>query len=399
MRKRLGIRDIKALEPGQVILDTAVTGFGARRQKGTAVVYFLFYRSAQSRQRWFTLGKHGSPWTPDSARTEAKRLLGRVAAGEDPASTKEAHRKALTMAELCDQYLADAEAGRVLKRSGIAKKASTLAGDKSRIARHIKPLVGTLAITAFTRQDAERLLHDVAEGKGPAIGGKGVASRTLGLLGAIFAYAIRKGLRSDNPVHGTPRFADGRRERRLSDAEYGMLGEALRKAEKLAFWPSAIAATRLIALTGWRRSEALGLQWNELDLTRRTATLGDTKSGRSIRPLSRAACDVLHGQPRGPNSLVFAAVRGNNGSDTFKRQFQRIAKLGGLPSAISAHTLRHSFVSVAADLGFSELIIAGMVGHKAPRSITAHYAHLSADRALLGAADATSNRIRQLMRA
>jgi integrase len=399
MRKRIGIRDIKALKPGQVIWDTAVTGFGARRQKGTAVVYFLFYRSAQNRQRWFTLGKHGSPWMPDTARTEAKRLLGLVAAGQDPASSKLAHRKALTVGELCDQYLADAVAGRVLKRSGVAKKVSTLAGDKSRIARHIKPLVGTLAITAFTPQDSERLLHDIAEGKGLATGGKGVASRCLGLLGAIFAYAIRKGLRSDNPVHGTPRFADGRRERRLSDAEYGMLGEALRKAEKLAFWPSAIAATRLIALTGWRRSETLGLQWNELDLTRRTATLGDTKSGRSIRPLSRAACDVLHGQPRGPNSLVFAAVRGKNGSDTFKRQFRRIAKLGGLPSDVSAHTLRHSFVSVAADLGFSELIIAGMVGHKAPRSITAHYAHLSADRALLGAADATSNRIRELMRA
>jgi integrase len=399
MRKRIGIRDIKALKPGQVIWDTAVTGFGARRQKGTAVVYFLFYRSAQNRQRWFTLGKHGSPWMPDTARTEAKRLLGLVAAGQDPASSKQAHRKALTVGELCDQYLADAVAGRVLKRSGVAKKVSTLAGDKSRIARHIKPLVGTLAITAFTPQDSERLLHDIAEGKGLATGGKGVASRCLGLLGAIFAYAIRKGLRSDNPVHGTPRFADGRRERRLSDAEYGMLGEALRKAEKLAFWPSAIAATRLIALTGWRRSETLGLQWNELDLTRRTATLGDTKSGRSIRPLSRAACDVLHGQPRGPNSLVFAAVRGKNGSDTFKRQFRRIAKLGGLPSDVSAHTLRHSFVSVAADLGFSELIIAGMVGHKAPRSITAHYAHLSADRALLGAADATSNRIRELMRA
>jgi integrase len=398
MRKRIGIRDIKALKPGQVIWDTAVTGFGARRQKGTAVVYFLFYRSAQNRQRWFTLGKHGSPWMPDTARTEAKRLLGLVAAGQDPASSKLAHRKALTVGELCDQYLADAVAGRVLKRSGVAKKVSTLAGDKSRIARHIKPLVGTLAITAFTPQDSERLLHDIAEGKGLATGGKGVASRCLGLLGAIFAYAIRKGLRSDNPVHGTPRFADGRRERRLSDAEYGMLGEALRKAEKLAFWPSAIAATRLIALTGWRRSETLGLQWNELDLTRRTATLGDTKSGRSIRPLSRAACDVLHGQPRGPNSLVFAAVRGKNGSDTFKRQFRRIAKLGGLPSDVSAHTLRHSFVSVAADLGFSELIIAGMVGHKAPRSITAHYAHLSADRALLGAADATSNRIHKLMR-
>jgi integrase len=320
MRKRIGLRDIAALQPGDPPLwDSMVTGFGARRQKGEARTYFLFYRTAEGRQRWHTIGRHGAPWTPDTARGEARRILGEVAGGKDPAASKREARKALTITELCDQYLADAVAGRVLKRSGVAKKTSTLAGDKSRIARHIKPLVGSLAVTAFTRQDAEHLLHDVAEGKGPAIGGKGVASRTLGLLGAIFAYAIRKGLRSDNPVHGTPRFADGRRERRLSDAEYGMLGEALRKAEKLAFWPSAIAATRLIALTGWRRSEALGLQWNELDLTRRTATLGDTKSGRSIRPLSRAACDVLHGQPRGPNSLLFAAVRGKNGSDTFKR--------------------------------------------------------------------------------
>jgi len=400
MRKRIGIRDIKALRPGQVIWDAVVRGFGARRQKSEAIVYFLFYRSAQRRQRWFTLGKHGSPWTPDSARSEARRLLGRVAAGEDPANTKEAHRKTLTVAELCDRYFADAEAGRVLKRNGVAKKASTLAADKSRIARHLKPLVGSLVVTAFTRQDAERLLYDIAEGKGATKGGKGVASRSLGLLGAVFTYGIRRGLcsRSDNPVHGTPRFADSRRERRLNDAEYGMLGNALMKAEKLAVWPPAIAAARFIALTGWRRSEALGLQWNELDLTRRTATLGDTKSGRSIRPLSQATCDLLQSQARGPNSLVFAPVRGKNGSDTFKRQFRRIAKLGGLPSDISAHTLRHSFVSVAADLGFSELIIAGMIGHKALRSMTARYAH-AADNALLGAADATSNRIRQLMKA
>jgi integrase len=396
MKTRIGIRNIKALEPGQVIWDAIVSGFGARRQKGTAVVYFLFYRSAQGRrQRWFTIGKHGSPWTPDTARTEAKRLLGLVAAGKDPASTKEAHRKALTIAELCDQYLADAAAGRVLKRSGVAKKTSTLAGDKSRVARHIKPLVGTLAITAFTRQDAERLIHDIAEGKGSALGGKGVASRTLGLLGAIVAYAIRKGLRPDNPVHGTLRFADGRRERRLSDAEYGLLGEGLRKAEKQGFWPPAIAAARFIALTGWRKGEALGLRWDELDLMRRTATLGDTKTGRSIRPLSKATCDLLQRQPRGTNPLVFAGAHGGNGGDTFKRQFKRTAALGGVPADISAHTLRHSFVSVAADLDFSDLTIGALVGHRG-RSMTSRYAH-GADAVLLAAADRVAQQISSLM--
>src|SRR5215471_15910939 len=112
------------------------------------------------------IARHGSPWTPDSARTEARRLLGLVAAGGDPASAKEAHRKAVTIAELCDQYFADAVAGRVLKRSGVAKKPSTLAGDKSKLERHIKPLVGRLAVSAFTPQDAERLLHNIAEAKG-----------------------------------------------------------------------------------------------------------------------------------------------------------------------------------------------------------------------------------------
>jgi integrase len=397
MRKRIGIRDIKALQPGQVIWDAAVTGFGARRQKSDAIVYFVFYRSAQRRQRWFSLGKHGAPWTPDTARSEARRLLGRVAAGEDPANTKEAHRKTLTVAELCDRYFADAETGRVLKRNGVSKKASTLAADKSRIARHLKPLVGSLVVTAFTRQDAERLLYDIAEGRGATKGGKGVASRSLSLLGAVFTYGIRRGLcsRLDNPVHGTPRFADSRRERRLSDKEYGLLGEGLRKAAKEGEWPPAIAAARLIALTGWRRGEALGLRWDELDLERRTATLGDTKTGRSMRPLSQAACDLLQRQPRGPNALVFAGAHGGNGSDTFKRQFRRVAAFGGLPADISAHTLRHAFVSVAADLGFSDLTIGALVGHRG-RSVTSRYAH-GADAVLLAAADKVATHIAELM--
>ena len=92
MRKgeKIGQRHIKALQPGQVVWDTAVIGFGARRQRSEAVSYFVFYRTAEGRQRWHTIGRHGAPWVPDSARDKARRLLGDVARGADPAGVKKA---------------------------------------------------------------------------------------------------------------------------------------------------------------------------------------------------------------------------------------------------------------------------------------------------------------------
>jgi len=141
-RKRIGQRHIRALRPGQVVWDSAVIGFGARRQRSEVVSYFVFYRTAEGRQRWQTIGRHGAPWVPDTARDEARRLRGDVARGEDPAGKKQAIRKAVTVGELCDRYMTDAKAGLVLTRFGEAKKASTLAIDEGRIARHIKPVLG-----------------------------------------------------------------------------------------------------------------------------------------------------------------------------------------------------------------------------------------------------------------
>jgi Arm DNA-binding domain len=107
---QIGKRDIAALQPGQVIWDGAISGFGARRQVGT-VSYMLIYRTAEGRQRWHTIGRHGSPWTPDTARREAKRLLGSVAGGLDPAALKKAKRSAQSVAELCDWTRSDAPEG------------------------------------------------------------------------------------------------------------------------------------------------------------------------------------------------------------------------------------------------------------------------------------------------
>jgi integrase len=366
----------------------------------------VFYRTAEGRQRWHTIGRHGAPWTPETARKEAQRILGQVAGGGDPAGDKGAVRKVATVAELCDRYLEDAEGGRLLTRRRTAKKTSTLATDRGRIERHIKPVLGMLKVTAVRREDIERFLYAVAGGEtatriktnkkgglANVTGGRGTATRTVGLLGAIFTYALRQNLRADNPVHGVTRFADGKRARRLTDEEYAILGRSLRQSED-AVWPAAVAVVRFLALTGWRRGEVLSLKWQWLDLSRRTATLPDTKSGQSLRPLSVDSCRIIENLPR-HGEFVFPATRGHGIMSGFPKIWARIVRRGGVPSDLTPHVLRHSFASLAADLGFSEPTIAALIGH-ASHSVTSRYVH-SADAVLLAAADTVAERIALLM--
>jgi integrase len=223
-------------------------------------------------------------------------------------------------------------------------------------------------------------------------GGQGAASRTVGLLGAIFDFAVRSGLRSDNPVAGVRRFADGRRDRRLSDGEYRKLGAGLGSSSCL--WPYAISATRFLALTGWRSGEVLNLRWNDVDLQLRLARLPDTKTGASMRPLSMAAVELLINQSR-VGELVFPSTSDGRVMSGYPSFFKQIRRAGNLPKDITPHVLRHSFASVAADLEYSELTIGALIGHRGS-SITARYTH-RADAVLLTAADTIAARILQLM--
>ena len=217
MGKRITKRLIDALKPGQIIWDVAPRGFGIRCQKASKV-FFLKARIA-GEQVWLTIGPFGSTWTVEKARTRAEVLLGNIAGGKDPREERDERKIDMNVTGLCDLYFAEGCA---------TKKVSTLVTDKGRIERHIKPLIGRKKVRAVSRGDVERLMQDIAIGKtaadiktgprGRAIvkGGKATATKTVSLLGAIFAFAVNRGMRPDNPAHGIATYKSRKRERFLS---------------------------------------------------------------------------------------------------------------------------------------------------------------------------------------
>ena len=121
MRGKITKRSVDALKPAAdgaeaVLWDSELKGFGVRVQRGGAKSYVLHYRAGTGRGaplRKLTIGRHGSPWTPETARKEAKTLLGMIEDGADPAADKMARREAPTIAELAERFLAEhAEAKR-----------------------------------------------------------------------------------------------------------------------------------------------------------------------------------------------------------------------------------------------------------------------------------------------
>ena len=220
-------RTVDALQAGerdQYLWDSGLAGFGLKVTPAGGKTYLVQYRigGRKGRTRRVSIGRHGSPWTADQARKEAKRLLGEVGAGRDPAEERTKARHDPTVAELCELYLSE---------GCVTKKPSTLAIDRSNIERHIKPLLGNKKVRTIRRADIERFQQDVAKGKtaidtrtgphGRAIvtGGKGTAARVVAVLGAIFTFAIRRDLRPDNPVRGVKLYKGEKRERFLSAAE------------------------------------------------------------------------------------------------------------------------------------------------------------------------------------
>lgn len=417
---KLTKRAVDAITPGPartIWYDTELKGFGLKVEPSGVMTWIVEYRAGAGGRaaikRRLTLGKAGA-LAPDEARLFAKDTLAKVHAGEDPAATKASTRAAKSVAELCDQYLRDAEAGNVIGRRGTVKKASTLISDRGRIERHIKPLLGKKLVRDLSRGDIERFLRDVANGKtaadirtkkrGRAIvtGGKGTATRTVRLLGGILTYAIEQGMRADNPTQGVRKFADGQGIRHLSTDELARLGAALREAETIGLpWnvkndgPSkhlpkqdadrrskislhAVAAIRLLILTGCRLGEILTLQWANVDLERGLLMLPDSKTGAKAVVIGAPAMEVLASVPRieGCDFVIAGDKPGQPRSD-LKRPWVMIRRAAGLDN-VRLHDLRHTYASHGAAAGMGLTVVGRLLGH-ADVKTTNRYSHFDAD--------------------
>jgi integrase len=354
-RVKLTKRAIDARKPTAgryTVWDTDISGFGLRVAPTGERVYVLKYRLG-GQQRWYTIGRHGSPWTPESARQKAKELLGDVAKAIEPAVKRDADRRAITISELCDLYLAEGAAH---------KKASTLKADRGRINHHLKPLLGRKRVNTVTRADIERLLIDVSAGKTAAPepkkserpagsiarGGQGVAAQCVALMGTLLAFAVERGIRPDNPARGVKKPPVRKLEQFLSEKEIARLAGALDEEAQATGNSYPAAAIKLLLLTGCRRSEILHLEWQHVDVERQCLWLPDSKTGAKVVYLNAPALMLLQELPRieGNPHVIAGALRAESlvGID---KVWLRVRKKAVLPG-VRLHDLRHSFASVGA---------------------------------------------------
>lgn len=406
---KLTKRAVDAQSPpgkGQTFLwDGEIRGFGVRIVPSGLKTFVVQYRNVEGRTRRMAIGRYGV-MTLEQARDQAKINLGAIAGGADPAAAKASSREAIIVSEVCDWYLAEAQAGRILGRRHRPIKTSTLAMDRSRIETHIKPLLGRRQVRALKLGDIEAMQSDITDGKtakprgvgpgGAATGGAGVAARTVSTLQSLFAHALRLDVIASNPTVGVRKRTGRKKERRLSLAEIKMLGEAMRAAERNCEHPVALAGVRMLLLTGFRISEVQGMKRDWLHADKGYVHFPDTKSDGQVRVIGPRAADHAARQSVRKNCTYVFPSDINDGHFTATKSCLARLCAAAKIEGVTPHTLRHTFGSVAGDLGFSELTIAALLGHAA-RGVTQGYIHI--DEALKLAATRTSDEIAVLLEA
>jgi integrase len=400
------------------IWDSEVRGFGLMVTARGTRTYVVQYRTPEGRSRRITIGRHGSPWTPDDARQKAMEILRGVRQGIDPLDTKIAARAALTVAELADLYLRE---GPMAKPN---KKPRSWETDRSCIERHINPLIGSKIAKSLMKLDVSRFQADVASGKtakdektgirGRAIvrGGKGIAARSLAVLSAILSFAEDHGVVASNPAKGVHPYRGRPRERFLTEAEVKSISRALEVLERESAIPAvASVAIRLLMLTGCRKNEILSLKWEYVDFERHCLRLPDSKTGAKIIPVAVAPLAILSELPRS-STWVLPACKGHGHYVGLQKHWEIVRRRACalMPSNsamktfrgtmsnlenVRLHDLRHSFASFAVMNGAPLYMVGKLLGHKQTRT-TEIYAHAAED-PLRATAELATRRIANAM--
>jgi len=319
------------------IWDDRVIGLGARRQRN-GCFYYLRYRH-NGAQLMKSIGRHGSPWTPETARTEAKRLLGVLATGADPFAQPIA---AETFGAEIERYLARKQA--VLRPRAYVEAVRYLR-------KHSAPL-HKLPLSEIDRRTIAQTLGQIEDRSGPAARNRGRSA-----LSAMFSWLIHEGLIDVNPVAGTAKADEGgSRERVLSPEELRSLWR------NLGDDPFS-NIVRLLLLTGQRRNEIGHLQWGEIDLAKAQIVLpaSRVKNGREHSvPLSTQALAILKGLPRRNSTEYLFGKRGFNDWDYAKQQLDQ--RVGFADWRL--HDLRRTCATMMAEIGVLPHVVEQALNHQ-----------------------------------
>jgi integrase len=393
------------------VWDGKLIGFAVRVRSSGAKSFVVKYRAGSGRgapTRRLTLGRVGK-LTPDEARKLARKVLGAVANGVDPAALKTADRRASTLTEVAELFLAEhVEAKR---------KPTTAAHYRLILKKFVLPELGSRKAAQISPGDIAKL--HVAMRNRPY-----QANRMLEVVGSLYSFAGRRHMIPPgcNPTRVIEKYPEKGRERYLSTDELGRLGDAIREAEtpglpyeidesnpnakhapkkanrRTLIGPHAAAAIRLLILTGARLREILHLKWGNVDFERGLLLLPDSKSGKKAIVLNAPALDVLANLPRVGSYVIAGQAAGSNDERPradLNRPWRALVKRAGLVGC-RIHDLRHTHASMGAGAGLSLPIIGKLLGHVQP-STTARYAHLDSD-PLRRASEKIGSRIAAAMR-
>jgi integrase len=389
---RISKRAVDALRCAPVadrkfLWDGSLAGFGVCAFPSGKKVYVVQYRK-DGRSRRVAIGEHGR-LTAEEARAEAKKLLGAVEKGADPIAERRAAREVRTFRAVAEDWL------RLHVR---AKRETRTAEEYERLLRNrVYPVIGAKRVVDIRRADLTRL--HVAMSATPR-----AANHAMSVVSAIWNWAARRDevIAAANPAKGVERYPERGRERFLKTDELARLGDALREGESIGLAysidetkptakhapkpdrrrvkldPFAVAAIRLLLLTGARLREILDAQWSQVDLGRGVLFLPRSKTGRKPVYLSAAAQAVLASLPRiEGNPYIIAGARDSAPRADLKGPWERVRHAARLED-LRIHDLRHSFASFGAGASLGLPIIGKLLGHS--QAATTHrYAHLDAD--------------------
>lgn len=371
----------EAREGDYFIWDDDLAGFGLRVLPSGRKSYIVQYRVGR-RSRRISLGPT-TVITCEQARTGAIKVISAARNGEDLADKRDADRRAITVRELADRFDREHVAVRV--------KDSTAKGYRRLLDRTILPALGRLRVMEVTRADVAKLHHDQRQIPYEA-------NRCLEVISKMFSLAEMWGLRPDgsNPRKHIRKYPEEKRERFLSPAELKRVGEVLREMETESIeLPSAIAAVRLLILTGCRLNEIMTLKWSYLDVAGSALQLPDSKTGAKVVQLGQPALDVLLTIGRvEKNPWMIVGTKPGARLTDLQPFWQRVRARAGLKDA-RIHDLRHTFASTAVASGQGLPMIGKLLGHTQVQT-TARYAHLATDPVRL-AVNNVSSRLAEMM--